>query len=96
MIQKMAFFLGLDLNIESTPRAVTAVLSAESLDASRPTRVCAADVPSSADDVSSARGSLRWRAQGKSFVGGSALAATRSPSAESFSASIPSAETNSR
>jgi hypothetical protein len=61
MIQKMPFFLGLDLNIDSTSRTVTAVLAAESLDASRPTRVCAADAPSTAHDVSSVRSPLRWR-----------------------------------
>ena len=48
----MPFFLGLDLNIDSTSRTVTAVLAAESLDASRPTRVCAADAPSTAAPVS--------------------------------------------
>jgi hypothetical protein len=45
MIQKMPFFLGLDLNIDSTSRTVTAVLAAESLDASSPARVCAVDLP---------------------------------------------------
>ena len=53
MIQKMPFFLGLDLNIDPSSHTVTAVLAAESLDASRPARVCAVDAPSSAHDGSS-------------------------------------------
>jgi hypothetical protein len=38
MIQKAPYFLGLDLNIDSVLRAVTAVPVAESIDASRPSR----------------------------------------------------------
>ena len=52
-MQKMPVALGLDLNVDASPRTVTAVLAAESLDASRPARVCAVDAPSSAHDVSS-------------------------------------------
>jgi hypothetical protein len=53
MIQKMALFLGLDLNIDTTSRTVTAVLAAESLDASRPARFWAVDAPSAAHGFSS-------------------------------------------
>ena len=35
------YLLGLDLNVDSTSRAVTAVAAAESIDASRPARFCA-------------------------------------------------------
>ena len=43
----MPYFLGLDLNIDLHSRTVTAVPAAESIDASRPARVCATDAPSS-------------------------------------------------
>src|SRR5277367_4361042 len=68
MIQKLPFFLGLDLNIDTASRTVTAVLAAESLDASRPARFCAVDAPSSTDNVSSMRGALRGRAQGQELL----------------------------
>src|SRR5450755_1958833 len=68
MMQKLSFFLGLDLNIDSTSRTVTAVLSAESLDASGSARFFAVDAPSSAHDVSSVCGPLRWRAQGQELL----------------------------
>src|SRR5271170_681478 len=68
MIQKVPYFLGLDLNIDSPSRTVTAVPAAESLDASRPARVCAVDAPSSADDVSPLRGALCRGAQGQKLL----------------------------
>src|SRR5271169_2438116 len=68
MIQKMPYCLGLDLNIDSASRTVTAVPAAESLDASRPARVCAVDAPSSADDVPSVRGKLSRGAQGEELL----------------------------
>jgi hypothetical protein len=68
MIQKVPYFLGLDLNIDSASRTVTAVLAAESIDASRPARVLAVDAPSSADHVPPVRGSLRRGAQGQELL----------------------------
>src|SRR5260370_37030008 len=68
MIQKVPFFPGLDLNIDTASRTVTAVLAAESLDASRPARICAVDAPSSSDDVPPVRGALRGRAQGQELL----------------------------
>src|SRR5271168_1486626 len=68
MLKKVAYLLGLDLNIDSPSRTVTAVLAAESLDASRPTSFCAVDAPSSVDDVPPVRGALRWRAQGQELL----------------------------
>src|SRR5882724_13022077 len=68
MIQKVLYFLGLDLNIDSPSRTVTAVPAAESLDASRPACVCAVDAPSSADDVPPLRGELCGGAQGQELL----------------------------
>src|SRR5271165_3580461 len=68
MMQKLLFFLGLDLNIDTATRTVTAVLAAESLDASRPARFCAVDAPSSAHNVSSMRGAVLGRAQGQELL----------------------------
>jgi hypothetical protein len=68
MIQKGPYFLGLDLNIDSASRTVTAVPAAESIDASRPARFFAVDAPSSADDVPPVRGALCRRAQGQKLL----------------------------
>src|SRR5271170_5121355 len=68
MLQKVAYFLGLDLNIDSASRTVTTVPAAESLDASRPARVFAVDAPSSADDVPPLRGSLCRGTQGQELL----------------------------
>src|SRR5271170_473556 len=68
MIQKAPYFLGLDLNIDSASRTVTAVLAAESIDASRPARFFAVDAPSSADDVPPVRGALCRGAQGQELL----------------------------
>src|ERR1035438_3038433 len=68
MIQKGPYFLGLDLNIDSPSRTVTAVPAAESLDASRPARFFAVDAPSSADDVPPVRGALCRGAQGQELL----------------------------
>jgi hypothetical protein len=68
MLQKVPYFLGLDLNIDLVSRTVIAVPSAESLDASRPARVCAVDAPSSADDVPPLRGALCRRTQGQELL----------------------------
>src|SRR5271170_3412301 len=68
MLQKVPYFLGLDLNIDLASRTVTAVPSAEALDASRPARVCAVDAPSSADDVPPLRGALCRGAQGQELL----------------------------
>ena len=61
-------FPGLDLNIDTASRTVSAVAAAEPIDASRPARFCAVDAPSSADNVSTVRGSLWRRAQGQKFL----------------------------
>ena len=68
MIQKAPYFLGLDLNIDSASRTVTAVPAAESIDASRPARFFAVDAPSSADDVPPLRGALCRGAQGQELL----------------------------
>src|SRR5271167_5099773 len=68
MIQKAPYFLGLDLNIDSPSRTVTAVPAAESIDASRPARFLAVDAPSSADYVPPLRGSLCRRAQSQELL----------------------------
>ena len=49
MMQKGLHFSGLDLNIDCAPRTVFAVPAAESIDAPRPVRLCAADAPLAAD-----------------------------------------------
>jgi hypothetical protein len=49
MMQNMPFLLGLDLNIDTTSRTMTAVLAPQSLDTSMPACFCAVDAPSSVD-----------------------------------------------
>jgi HPt (histidine-containing phosphotransfer) domain-containing protein len=68
MIQKTPYFLGLDLNIDSASRTVTAVPAAESIDASRPARICAVDASSSTDDVPPVRGALCRGTQGQELL----------------------------
>src|ERR1039457_7461800 len=68
MIQKAPYFLGLDLNIDTASRTVTAVPAAESIDASRPARFFSVDAPSSADDFPPLRGPLRRGAQGQKLL----------------------------
>jgi hypothetical protein len=58
MIQKTPCFLGLNLNIDMTSCTVNTVPAEESVDASRPVRVCAVDASSSVDDVPPLRGPL--------------------------------------
>src|SRR5450631_2629799 len=68
MIQKTPYFLGLDLNVDSPSRTVTAVPAAESIDASRPARFFAVDAAPSADDFPPLRSSLCRGAQGQELL----------------------------
>lgn len=67
-MQKVTSFPGLDLNIDRASRTVTAVLAAESLDASRPADFCAVDAPPSAHNLSPMRGALCRRTQGQELL----------------------------